>query len=294
MIKIGKQEVKFERFPNGETRLVVDSINLKDLYVFPFAKVEFKFEDDSDLIKLMFVKNYLDGIGIEDVELLIYYMPYSRMDRSEDGSPFTLKYVSNFINSLNFKHIEVIEPHSDVTPALLNNVNPKFINFNLLPLVMDEIRFDIEKDYVVFPDLGASRRYKNMKINNVLIGNKNRDFGTGDIKSLDLLGDTDNGRKTYGRTAIIVDDLSSYGGTFIQMADRLYQEGFSNVYLLVAHAENVIFKRNERTGKLLFEHVEKVFTTDSLLTHQNNWETQVFRPQLKVYAIEDLIEENVL
>jgi ribose-phosphate pyrophosphokinase len=97
------------------------------------------------------------------------------------------------------------------------------------------------------------------------------------------VGDTS---KAYGRTAIIVDDLSSYGGTFIKTADRLREEGFVEVILLVAHAENVIFKRNDRTGQLLFEHVEKIFTTDSILTVQNNWENKKFAPQIHIFDID--------
>ena len=54
MIAVDFKEIKFEKFPNGETRMVKES--------FPkisgdFLSVSFKFEDDLDLIKLMFVKS---------------------------------------------------------------------------------------------------------------------------------------------------------------------------------------------------------------------------------------------
>src|SRR5437763_13037552 len=106
MILLNGKEVEFSTFPNGETHfknagLKVDSMNM----------VSFKYTNDSDLVKLMFLKNYLDHYSIRNT-LIIYYMPYSRMDRSEGGSPFTLKYVANFINSLKFNSIQVIEPHS--------------------------------------------------------------------------------------------------------------------------------------------------------------------------------------
>jgi ribose-phosphate pyrophosphokinase len=288
MIKLNGEEVKFTKFPNGETLL-----NHKELVTLVGKyshDISFKYEDDSDLIKLMLLKNYLDECRFERVCLTIYYMPYSRMDRSENNSPFTLKYISRFINSLEFYNVEVIEPHSDVTCALIDRAEANFINFYLLPTVMEMETFDKEKDYVVFPDFGASRRYKNMNLPNVLIGDKKRDFGTGVISKLDLIGDTDNGKKTYGRSAIIVDDLSSYGGTFINMADRLREEGFVNVYLLVAHAENKIFERNERTGKLLFEHVEKIYTTDTILTDYENIEYYTFNNQLTVFNIEDVLD----
>ena len=282
MIKVNGQEIKFEKFPNGETRMDKEGLDFaigQAIYI----EVLFKYEDDSDLIKLMMTKKYVDSVAGDFFSkmLTIYYMPYSRMDRSENGSAFTLKYIANFINDLNFDKVTVVEPHSDITPALLNNVESKYINFDLLPKVMKEVGFDEENDYIMFPDLGASRRYKNMKTNNVLIGHKVRDFKTGEILRLDLIGKN----KNLLNKVIIVDDLSSYGGTFMHSANILRKEGFDKVYLLVAHAENSIFKGE------LFSHVDKVFTTDSILTEQNYWGNKKYEPQLKVFSLEELMNE---
>lgn len=273
MILLNGEEIKFETFPNGETRINQDSF---------FDNIDFgnvvslKYQDDSDLIKLMFVKKYLDDIqGGHPNALVIYYMPYSRMDRSENDSPFTLKYVTEFINGLGFDSVDVIEPHSDVTPALLDNVRSMYINFKLVEEVKELVGFNENTDYLVFPDTGASKRYSKMKAKNVLIGHKNRNFETGEITSLSLVGEGYNGDK-----AIIVDDLSSYGGTFVHTANALRERGFEEIYLLVAHAENSIFQ-----GKL-FDHVDKVFTTDSILTHQNHWNNVQFKNQLHIFKIE--------
>lgn len=174
MIKLNGKEIKFETFPNGETRMVDEGIALLD---WGKQTISFKYENDSDLIKLMFVKKFVDSRRKSSsiFELIIYYMPYSRMDRSEDGSAFTLKYVADFINSLDFDKVTVVEPHSDVTLALLNNVESKFVNFKLLPKVMEEVKF-LSIDYLFFPDAGAPKRYANIKGYNQLVGFKNRDF----------------------------------------------------------------------------------------------------------------------
>lgn len=273
MIKFNGIEVAFSRFPNGETKMDETSLTL---LAGMKQVVEFKYEDDSDLIKLMFLKKYLDTSKIEVDELVIYYMPYSRMDRSENNSPFTLKYVAEFINSLSFEQVTIIEPHSDVTNAVIDNVKPLYINYDLLPKVMEMTEFDQWVDYIVFPDDGASKRYKNMVDVCTLVGRKQRDFKTGRITSLELTG-VNNGK---GKKAIIVDDLSSYGGTFIMTAEELKQKfNVEEVYLLVAHAENSIFKGD------LFNHVTKVFTTDSILTEQNHWDNKKYENQLHVFKI---------
>jgi ribose-phosphate pyrophosphokinase len=279
MLILNNQIIEFEKFPNGETQLIKDGIKGSQ-YV--SNKVSFKYEDDSDLIKLMLLKNYLNDLKFDYVDLLIYYMPYSRMDRSENNSPFTLKYVSNFINGLGFSEITVIEPHSDVTPALLNNVKVKYINFDLLPLVMEEVEFDKENDYLFFPDAGASKRYHDLKGFKQLVGHKDRDFKTGEIKSLKVVGDIEGD----SNKVIIIDDLSSYGGTFVHSSKALKNLGFKEVYLLVAHAENSIFKGQ------LFDYVDKVFTTDSILTEHNHWHNKKFESKLKIYEVEELMNKN--
>lgn len=265
MILLNGKVVKFETFPNGETKLIHTDLDISmDSHIEAVSvqnEVFFKYEDDKDLINLMFLKKYIDEFSVE-ANLIISYMPYSRMDRSENDSPFTLKYVANFINSLNFYEVAVIEPHSDVTCALLNNTSPYYINFDLVESVKQLVGFNDKIDYIVFPDAGAQKRYAKMEATNQLVGFKHRDFNTGKIESLKIIGDI---HTTVSQSkAIIVDDLSSYGGTFVRTSQELKKLGVKEVYLLVAHAENSIFKGN------LFNHIDKVFTTDSIITEQDN------------------------
>jgi ribose-phosphate pyrophosphokinase len=276
MIKVNGKEVVFESFPNGETLLKADSLPEKMTTI---RGISFKYENDSDLIKLMLLKNFIDSKHCANfIPLTIYYMPYSRMDRTENGSPFTLKYVADFINGLGFKTVKIVEPHSDVTPALVNNSESVYVNFDLIEQVKKEVGFDDELDYLMFPDAGAGKRYSKMKNKNVIIGNKVRDFETGKITEMSLQSEFDSSSEKV----IIVDDLSSYGGTFVMSAEALRKEGFKEIYLLVAHAENAIFKGE------LFNHMTKVFTTDTILDADHT----LVSTKLKVYDIEEVLNKK--
>lgn len=275
MIKVNNEEIQFETFPNGETRMLAENL-LELIDKNSNLVVDFKYESDSDLIKLMFVRKYIKRYHSGNTHLNIRYMPYSRMDRSENDSPFTLKYISEFINDLGFHSISVGEPHSDVTCALLEYAEPECINENLLTIVMNDIQFDLEFDYVVYPDAGAQKRYAKIFDGNILVGHKHRDFETGQIKELELIGNINN----HGTKAVIVDDLSSYGGTFVRTAIELKKLGIEEIYLLVAHAENSIFKGE------LFDHMTKVYTTDTILSEQNHWQNKKFENQLHIFEIE--------
>jgi ribose-phosphate pyrophosphokinase len=265
MIQVNGTELKLGTFPNGET--LVDGDEL--LKVMKQENVIiWKYENDGDLIKLMFVKQYIEQHQAT-AALIIAYMPYSRMDRIEGTSAFTLKYTANFINSLQFSKVTVIEPHSDVTLALLDRSEALYPTIRLIDQVAEAAGLNWNHDVLFFPDAGAQKRYSKLKGDyKQLVGFKQRDFATGRIQSLELVGQV----PTTPFKALIVDDLCSYGGTFLLSAEKLKQAGASHVYLLVAHCEKSIYK-----GKLLDSGlVDRVFTTDTMLDEAGHDNIHIF------------------
>jgi len=257
MIKLNGAVLNFSHFPNGETKM--DEKQIKE-EMGDYNNVYMSYEDDNDLTRLMFTKFYLDrlGVGLHSY-LSIAYMPYSRMDRSVDGSAFTLKYVADFINALHFEQVWVFEPHSDVTPALISNCNTVYPSIELLDIAKKSIGFDENHDVIYFPDSGAEKRYSSMvKAKNVVVGMKHRDFETGKITKLTTNGADIVPYKEF--KVIILDDLCSYGGTFMMGARAMRDLGAGDIYLVVTHCENSIFFGDVLASDL----IHKVFTTDSI------------------------------
>lgn len=252
MIVLNKQQVVTEQFPNGETKVKdFDQLILKD------NLVEFTYQEDGDLIRLFFVKKRLDETEAETCRLLIRYMPYSRMDRKIEGDLFTLNYVAEFINSLQFDQVFVVEPHSHVTLELLVNSVGVYPTLDWLPQLMEKLDFS-DNDRIVFPDKGAAARYINSGYENSCVFEKKRNPQTGRIEGMELKA----GDIPLGAKCIIVDDLCSAGGTFLWAGKILKEMGASAVYLLVTHCEARIFK-----GTLLDDDspITSVFTTNSMM-----------------------------
>lgn len=266
MISLNGTMLNFTSFPNGETKVDGEQI-LRLVRPTEENKVVFKYENDSDLLKLFFVKRFLDDCKAK-ATLLITYMPYSRMDRKEGDSVFTLKYIASFINDLAFESVTVIEPHSDVTPALIDRCISEFPTFKLLEKVMEFVNFDKEKDYLFFPDAGAQKRYGKVKGVKQLVGYKERDFQTGHINQLQVVGDV----AEPGFKVIIVDDLCSKGGTFMLSGSKLREVGTSEVYLLVTHCEKTIYQG----GLLTTDVVDQIFTTNTILDFNDHPKLLVF------------------
>ncbi|BCT30443.1 ribose-phosphate pyrophosphokinase [Bacillus velezensis] len=265
MIKLNNETIDFKSFPNGET--LVDGEKIFKARNHSNNKIFLKYESDLDLTNLMFLKRHLDEDNL-DIVLEIGYMPYSRMDRVEGASVFTLKYVCEFINSLKFKQVLVHEAHSDVTAALLDRVTVIDESVKLLYTVMGIVGFDPNEDYIFYPDAGAQKRYGKLNQKNELVGFKKRDFQTGHIDSLQVIGDLKHDKKI-----IIVDDLSSRGGTFIYAAKELKKMGAGDIYLVVAHCEETIFSGDIPESDL----IKKVYTTDSIISESKHEKIEIIK-----------------
>lgn len=228
MIKLNGEDVKFSKFPNGET--LVDTTILNEAK--DGCRIDFKWEKDEDILHLYFVLSHLSLV--RNKEIYIWYMPYSRMDRSQNGSCYTLAHVINLLNSTTINDTYyVVEPHSDKTTDRLLYAK----RINVITPLMQKICSIENIDVICYPDKGAKARFCDDKVDlSVVYCEKTRDFDTGEIKGLELKSDID----LNGKNVLILDDLCSKGGTFYYTAKKLKENGVKDVFLGVCHMEKSV------------------------------------------------------
>lgn len=254
MLYVNGEPLEIRPFPIGEVRIPAGQ--LSGARNAP-ATIRFSYQSDADLLHLFFLADHLAEIGAPAPHLVIDYMPYARMDRASEDL-FTLRSVTSRINALNFASVLVIEPHSDVTPALLNRVSTESPTTTwLLEAALYAVDFDIGYDYLLFPDAGAQKRYGDLAEHyNYLVGLKHRNHGK--LSQFQLVGpDT----LPDGAQVVIVDDLCSYGNTFIALA-QLAADKYAPraIHLVVTHLEPSIYR-----GKLLDSPlIDSIFASTSI------------------------------
>jgi ribose-phosphate pyrophosphokinase len=184
---------------------------------------------------------------------LIYpYFPYARQDRvMQPDEPFSLKIFCDMVNGQNFKSVAIHDPHSDVTPALLNNciVIPQW------ELAQRTLPQEYISEYLfVSPDAGAYKKVSKLISDDkrIAIGVKNRD-SQGNITHTDVFSPV----PIEGQNCVIVDDICDGGRTFIELAKTLKDKGADSVILYVTHG---IFSKGI---DVLKEHIDHVYTTNS-------------------------------
>lgn len=255
MIKVNNQIVEQNHFPDGTLLMKYKAERGK------VGTITWQYESDAELFTLYSLKKHLDYVLPGwNVYLYLPYIPNARQDRvKSEEDIFTLKYFAEIINSLHFERVYVLDPHSSVSEALIDNIEVifpvDFINQTLNKIGMDNL-------LMFYPDEGAMKRYSSMAEKEYAFGIKRRDWATGKIEGLDVAGCVD---KIKDNRILIVDDICSKGGTFYHSAKKLKELGAKEIYLYITHCENTILEGELLTSGL----IEKVYTTNSIFTKEH-------------------------
>ena len=175
----------------------------------------------------------LRNLGVETIHLHITYFLGGRYDRQFGNDNHYIKQViAPIINSLNFHSVSVLDPHSDVIEACLNNYVVSEANSHYeqyLNFLGHKLEIEDPDDFILIsPDAGAYKKiYKAAKYlgipeSNIVVCSKVRD---GDRLKVNI----DLTTEQMSKRMVVLDDLCDGGGTF----------------LLIAQAINELFKSNE-------------------------------------------------
>ncbi|MCF2873479.1 MULTISPECIES: ribose-phosphate diphosphokinase [unclassified Tenacibaculum] len=250
-------EYNYFTFSGGEPHIKI----ITDLKGISEVTITHRIQSFNDLGILLLATNALKNMDVKKIKVLLPYFPAARQDRlMQTGEPLSVKVYADIINAQNYESVTIFDPHSEVTPAVLNNC--KVIdNHSFIRQITQQLPDDL---LLISPDGGALKKiYKvaaHLQKYEVIEGSKSRNVRTGELTGFKVYAED-----LKGKDCLIVDDICDGGGTFLGLAQELKAKNAGNLYLAVSHG---IFSRG-------FEDLEKVFTkiytTDSFKTiaHKN-------------------------
>jgi len=214
----------------------------------------------------------LRNLGVKEIHLYVPFFLGSRSDRQfEEGSNNYLKQViCPIINSLKLDSVTVLDPHSDVLEACLNNFKKKD-NLNLVRFATNSYQHSNKKtsgvmseDFILIsPDAGANKKifkiaeqigYKG----DIITCSKSRDEN-GKLSRVEIPINT----SLIDKDMIIIDDICDGGATFLNIAKKLKEIYKGKIYLIVTHG---IFSKGLTE---LNKYFDGIYTTDSYATISN-------------------------
>lgn len=206
-----------------------------------------RFNSGDDIVLILVAGDAARRAGFKRLRLILPYFPAARQDRvCNPGESLTVKVFADLINSVGFEEVTIYSPHSEVTPALLNNCKYPNLDEKYIVRIIEEIE-DWREDHltevnIVCPDAGAGKRVStltkvvakarpSMKVN-LIRCEKVRDVATGELKEFYVATDDLGGHPT-----IICDDIVSMGGTFIGLGNKLIDANCGSLILFTSHAD---------------------------------------------------------
>lgn len=250
-------DLNISYYPSGEPIIVarhwVNSILLRPKSINTF-------------LATMFWIDALEARGNDKINLILPFAPGARQDRLNDQGDalFTAKSIAKIINNSHIKSVTLLDPHSDVFPALLN------AEVNIVHIDKCIQSHSQGLTHIIAPDAGARKRAeligKYFKLP-VIQAWKTRDIATGAITGFGI-----EPFETKGRV-LVVDDICDGGGTFIGLADILDKMDI-RAELFVTHG---IFSKGTQP---LLDRYGKVFCTDSVIGDKTGVEVNNMCEQL--------------
>lgn len=296
MIKLLDDRFKLvlSEFKDGTKRVSIEVVDCKyrDYLKDPDGCVfiGWRFESESEIVTLLYIVNWFRDNTSLKLYLDLYYVPYARMDRVEESSDvFTLKYFTNLLNSMRFEEVAVLDPHSRVSPALIDRVRV-VEPVSQLRSVLKDIASKGQLT-ILFPDRGAYERYLSPKLQEVfkefsitqfLYGEKRRDWKTSNIQNFYI---NTKGIKELGNV-LIIDDIITTGGTIekcIQAVEDLDDFNSRLIYVYSTFLEKAFLDSDKFNW--IYSQCEGIFTTDALLTDGDKVSTVL--PKLNIVEIDE-------
>jgi len=227
-VPLGKATVA--RFANNEIQVKIEE-NVRGTDVFVIQPTCDPVNDS--LMELLIVIDALSRSSANTITAVIPYYGYAKQEKKTAGrEPITAKLVANLLTVASADRIITVDLHA---PAIQGFFDIPVDNLYALPVMVEHFvkRGLTGQDIVVVsPDAGgvarASQFAEKLQSSLAIIFKRRPRPDVSEI--IELVGDV------QGKTAIIIDDMISTGGTLVNAAHAILERGATRVYACASHA----------------------------------------------------------
>lgn len=250
--------IPIDRYPSGEPL-----VRWADISEHGIGRLLVRQRNMDAFMTAMFLVDALADRGFAAPDLILPFVPGARQDRlnPEGDYLFTIKTVAGLINARNFPSVTVLDPHSEVTPALIDRCRVITAAHCIMAGLKNFPAATEIWSAVLSPDAGSEKRAGLVAMAlglPVVYGWKSRDVATGKLNGFGL---QQIPVEYHDRPLLLVDDICDAGGTFLGMADQIEAQGCT-ADLYVTHG---IFSKG--TDELL-KRYRRIFTTDTIIANR--------------------------
>jgi ribose-phosphate pyrophosphokinase len=227
-INIPLTKALVRRFADMEIFVEIQE-NVRGTDVFVLQSTSFPANDH--LMELLIIIDALRRASAARITAVVPYFGYARQDRKPGArTPISAKLVANLITHAGADRVMTLDLHAGQIQGFFDIPTD---NLYASPVMVRDIkeRFDLEKIMVVSPDVGGVVRARGLakRINAPLAIIDKRRERAGESEVMNVIGEVN------GYTCVLVDDIVDSGGTLVNAADALLEQGATDVYAYISH-----------------------------------------------------------
>ncbi len=222
-------QVRIDHFADGEVSVwIAEDVKGKDVVVVQSMGPPV----NEHFMELLLLCDAARQSGAESITAVIPYFGYGRQDhQSRPGEPISAAVIVRCIEASGITRVISLDVHSE---NLKRHFTKPFIHLSAVDVLAKKLAAQDPADpFIIAPDVGAAVRalqFASILHCPVIIGRKRRDLADKDsITSLVLDGDI------VGKTAIVVDDMISTGGTVQWAVTLLGNQGIHHIWVCATH-----------------------------------------------------------
>ena len=224
-----------EKFSDGEISVNIhESVRGCDIFIIQSTSGPV----NDNLMELLILIDAMKRASAGRINVVMPYYGYARQDRKAKArDPISAKLVANLITTAGADRLITMDLHCQQLQGFFDIPVDHLVGG---PIFKDyyERKFKDTRDLVVVaPDLGSSARsryFADAIGSTVAIVDKKRDKKN-ESRVLDLIGDV------KGKTAILIDDMVDTGGSIVNAANAVLENGAKEVHICCTHG---VFSRN--------------------------------------------------
>src|SRR5258706_1520544 len=206
---------------------ILENVRGSDVFVIQSTS----YPANDHLMELLIITDALRRASARRITAVIPYFGYARQDRKVGSrSPISAKLVANIITRAGADRVMTLDLHAGQIQGFFDIPTD---NLYASPVMVRDIRerFDLTKVMVVSPDVGGVVRARGLakRINAPLAIIDNRRDRAVDSEVMNVIGEGE------GRTCILVDDIVDSGGTLVNAADALLEQGATDGSAYITH-----------------------------------------------------------
>ena len=221
-------QVKCKAFSDGEQHVqFLENLRGKDVFL-----VQSTNPPAENWIRLLLAIDAARGASAREITAVIPYFGYARQDRKTGGrTPISAKLVANLITRAGADRVLTMDLHAGQIQGFFDIPTDNLV---ATPVLAHDIRENYARGddlMIVSPDVGGVVRARSLasRLNADLAIVDKRRPKAGESEVMNIIGDVE------GRSCILFDDIVDSGGTLVNAAKALIDQGATEVSAYISH-----------------------------------------------------------